>query len=160
MSKKIKPKFKAGSIVKSQLPRPNSPKAGTLYYIKDIENDKYVVCDYPSKKKPEKIPFKYIDSGCYLDGIYTYNYILYKEDQDGKDSRKNTTCDKESNHKGARQKAKPKTHRDVRKDDNDSADGSQSRTTSGSSKGRSSGSGKSRARSRRKKEEISLRGEK
>ncbi|GAG12028.1 unnamed protein product, partial [marine sediment metagenome] len=50
-----------------------------LYYIKELTKTEYIVCEWPSKTSPEKILFKYIDEGCYLDNIYVYNYILRKD---------------------------------------------------------------------------------
>lgn len=155
--KKYKPRFKKNSIIKSQLPHPSSPHARTLYLVQDILDEEYKICDYPSKKNSERVPFKYIDTGCYIDRIYIYNYILYKEEIDGKDSSQNSIGDKERHQQGRRKKAKPKAYRALLEDAENQSDRGKSRAAAGCGKGRTSSSSEPRARPRRKKEEDSIR---
>lgn len=77
-----KTKFKKGDTIRSQLPSPNSRKAGKHYHIKDVTALEYVVCNLPLKDNVEKIPFKYIEGGAHLDGSYNYNYILVEEEDE------------------------------------------------------------------------------
>lgn len=80
-----KRRFKKGDAIKSQLPPKNRE---TIYYIKSLTDTEYVLCDWPSKQNPERIPFKYIEGACIIDDKRVYNYVLYMEEKDAKNVQK------------------------------------------------------------------------
>ena len=87
-----KRRFKKDDVIISQLPNPDSPKSGSLYYVKELTKTEYVLYPYPSKKGLMRIPFLYIDGTTIQDDVRVYNYILMEE-KDAQKVQKNRKSD-------------------------------------------------------------------